>query len=609
MAAAVEQLIAKAKSLARQGKFAEAAAQYQQVLAKFPANQRARAGLNDLRGAAPDLGDLIALYRQGQLETVVQQGAMLAAQFPAAAALHNLLGTAHAGLGDWDAAIGRYGAALRADPDFAGARNNLGNALCALGRHREAVIHYSAALRLNPNYAEAHNNLGNALEALGHQQQAAASYRRALAIKPDYAEAHNNLGVSLYALGEDEAAATCYAAALRLRPAYAEAHHNRAILLHDTGRSEEAIAVCTEALRINPRYAEAHNSWAGICNELRRFEEALSHCDAALAIDPAHAGAHWNKSLTLLQLGRFAEAWPLYEWRKRKKAPIAARNFAQPQWRGENLTGKTLFLHWEQGLGDTLQFCRFVPLLAARGAQIFLAVQEPLRRLLRDLSPQVSVIGESDVPPAFDYHCPLLSLPLALDLDFKAIPAPRAYLHADPAAARAWRDRLAALPGLKAGLVWAGGGRKDQPNAWRVDRRRSVSLAQLAPLATLPGISFVSLQKGPLAEQAATPPDGMMLHDWTGELNDFADTAALAAGLDLVISVDTSTAHLAGALGKPVWILSRYDQCWRWPVNRRDSAWYPSARLFQQQQPGDWEPVIAMMQQELQHLTALKDTP
>jgi hypothetical protein len=261
------------------------------------------------------------------------------------------------------------------------------------------------------------------------------------------------------------------------------------------------------------------------------------------------------------------------------------RDFARPRWHGE--TTGTVLLHAEQGFGDTIQFCRYAPLVRDLGPRVVLEVQPALVRLIRRLDDRVTVIGRGDALPSFDQYCPLMSLPLALQTP---IPAAAGYFHADPAAVARWRDRLSELPGRKIGLVWAGSPRHHAPDLRAADRRRSIALRQLAPLAGVPGITFVSLQKGEAATQE--PPHGMSLIDVTHELTDFDDTAALVHALDLVISVDTAMVHLAGALGVPVWVLNRFDTCWRWLLGRADSPWYESVTLFRQPAFGDWASVI-----------------
>jgi hypothetical protein len=279
-----------------------------------------------------------------------------------------------------------------------------------------------------------------------------------------------------------------------------------------------------------------------------------------------------------------------------------------PTWKpGQSLAGKTILLFAEQGLGDTIQFVRFAPLLAAQGAQVILLVQPALVSLLAGIEGIAACIGFGDKLPRFDLQYPLMSLPYALGIELASVQANYPYLTAAPDAVAGWGDRLAALPGRKVGLVWAGDPRPDQPEANRTDRRRSMRFDQLASLADIPGVSFVSLQKGKPAEQARTAIPGLTLHDWTPELRSFADTAALAHNLDLVISVDTSVAHLAGAIGRPVWMFNRFDSCWRWLDGRDDSPWYPTLRQFRQATAGDWAGVLARVRAELQALVAADD--
>jgi hypothetical protein len=293
-------------------------------------------------------------------------------------------------------------------------------------------------------------------------------------------------------------------------------------------------------------------------------------------------------------MGDLARGWAAYEWRWRT-ARFAARagRFAQPPWLGaEAPAGKTILLHAEQGFGDTLQFCRYAAPVAARGARVVLEVARPLARLMATLDGVAAVVAEGDELPAFDLHCPLMSLPLAFGTTLETVPPP-ARLVPVPERVAAWQLRLAAVEGIRVGLVWAGSSNKTYPEGRAIDRRRSITLDHYLPLAAVAGVSFVSLQKGEAALRGAAPPPGMALLDATDGLADFADTAALVAALDLVISVDTAVAHLAGSLGKPVWILTQFDADWRWLAGRLDSPWYPTARLFRQPEIGDWASVIA----------------
>ncbi|HEX3989780.1 MAG TPA: O-linked N-acetylglucosamine transferase, partial [Acetobacteraceae bacterium] len=278
----------------------------------------------------------------------------------------------------------------------------------------------------------------------------------------------------------------------------------------------------------------------------------------------------------------------------------------QPVWLGETcIAGKVLYLHREQGLGDTLQFCRYATMAARAGAQVILEVESTLVRPISSLQGVTRVIAEDDPVPDHDLRCPIMSLPLAFGTTIETIPAEIPYLHADPADAEMWRDRLRGIEGKKVGLVWAGASRTGLgAGVVAADRRRSIALARLAPVTSVSGCTFFSLQLGAAAEQTKQAPAGMALRDHTGELSDFADTAALVDNLDLVISVDTSTAHLAGAMGKPVWLLNRFDTCWRWFLEREDSPWYPTMRIFRQPYPGDWDHVIRSVASALREFVA-----
>jgi len=462
------------------------------------------------------------------------------------------------------------------------------------------------AVRARPDFTVAYNTLSVALRRSGLAQEAEASCREALRLDPDYAEAHNNRGAALRELGDFAGAEACCRAALRLEPDYAEARNNLGAVLAQLGRLEEAEGCWREALRLNPQYAAAHNNLGSVLASLRRPREALAHFARALAISPDYVGAHCNLAVAHLLLGDFENGWREDEWRW--LAPVHPRRFAQPLWTGEEIGKRVLFLHNEQGFGDTIQFCRYAPLAAAKG-RVILAIPRQLGRLLSSLHGVERVIVEGDQLPDFDLHCPLLSLPRAFGTRLETIPASVPYLAAPAGQVTAWRQRLAELPGLRVGLAWASNPHSSQTAAAAMDRRRkSMALDQFARLAGVQGVSFVSLQKGEAAGQTLAPPPGLAIRDWTTELEDFADTAALIEALDLVISVDTAVAHLAGALAKPVWLLNRFDACWRWLLDRDDSPWYPSLRQFRQSAPGDWDSVIARAARELAHrATAVRE--
>lgn len=499
-----------------------------------------------------------------------------------------------------------YRQILQDQPRHYGALHLLG--VIALQTHdiAAAVALLEESISINPNIATVHNNLGNGRRLSGDVHGALASYDKAIALMPDYAEAHYNRGTALQTLKRPDEAAASYGAAIALKPDYAEAYSNLGVVLQDLQRHEEAVASCDKAIALKPDHAESYYNRGTALQNLRRHEAAAASYDKAIELKPDYDNAYWNKSFVLLRSGKLEQGWSLYEWRKRIASPVGHRHYAQPLWLGkEYLAGRTLFIHWEQGFGDTLQFCRYAALVKARGAHVVMSVQDPLVQLLTTMDPDIRVIGGDQTPPEFDYHCPLMSLPLALGTTLETIPSAVPYVHAAPEKSASWRSRLAALPGLKVGLVWAGSPRPHNPLAHEVDKRRSITLNHYAPLAAVPGLCLVSLQKGEPSAQARTPPDGMALHDWTEELDDFSDTAALVDALDLVVSVDTSIVHLAGALGKPVWILNRHDQCWRWLTDRSDSPWYPTARLFQQRDAGLWDDVIAQVTWELRGLVAV----
>ena len=412
------------------------------------------------------------------------------------------------------------------------------------------------------------------------------------------------IGGALWALGGlAEAEANCREA-LRLRPAYPEAHTNLGNALRDLGRPAEAEASCREALRLRPDYSDAHSNLGAALYILGRPAEAEASCREAGRLRPDYPDAHTNLAHALLLAGRFEEGWTEYEWRWTTRQLLdGARNFPVPQWDGEAIGDRVILLHAEQGLGDTLHFCRYVPLMAS-GARIVLEVQAPLVRLLSGLPGITQIVARGDSLPSFDLHCPLLSLPRAFGTTLDTIPAATPYLAADPARTAEWRERLGHFDGLRVGLVWAGGQRQGLPSQVIADRRRSIALDTMAPLGEASGVSFISLQKGEPAAQAATPPPGMALHDFTADLCDFADTAALIGGLDLVISVDTAVAHLAGALGKPVWLLLHDFADCRWTLTDDASYWYGDLALIRQTSAGDWAGVIAETRRRLEALAA-----
>jgi len=465
-------------------------------------------------------------------------------------------------------------------------------ALHRAGRFREAEQGYRKILAVYPGHPDVLHMLGVLAHQTGQDANAVYMIASAIAIKPDVAAFHSNLGLALKELGRLEEAAASFRKALELTPKAPEPHNNLGIIFAAQGHWDEALACSAKALELQPDFADAHANIGQVNRQQGRLADAIARYRTAVRLKPDFPEAHTSLAHALLQDQKFAEGWAEYEWRWKTRAMRGARrDFSAPLWQGQPGGGRVLLIHAEQGFGDTLQFCRFAPLAATYGWQVVLEVQPVLQRLLLQL-PGVNVIGRSKNVPEFDAHIPLLSLPHVLGITAqKIVAAP--YLKADASLQDVWRSRLdeVAAEGLRVGLVWAGS--HTVANA-EIDRRRSIAPELLAPLLALPGLNFTSLQKdGP-----RMPPDISVI-DLMPKAADFADTAALIAGLDLVIAVDTAVAHLAGALGKPVWLLNRFDSCWRWLAGRRDSPWYPSMRIYPQSQPGDWETVIAQVQADL----------
>lgn len=557
------------------GRPAEAVASYDRALAIRPAFAEALNNRGNTLQSLDRLDEALASYdraltlRPDHPDTLNSRGA----------ALHKLHRS--------DEALLSFERALVLRPDYPDALFNRGTVLQELKRPEEALASYDRALSLRSDYPEALNNRGNTLQVLGRSDEALASFDRALALRSDDAGALNNRGTALQGLDRHSEALESFDRALAHRPAFPEALNNRGNTLERLDRPDEALASLDRALALRPEYADALNNRGNVLRTLNRPREALDSFDRALNLRPDYPDAHWNRSLASLLLGDFARGWVEYEWRWQVPAlrqPV--RPFGQPRWRGaEPLAGKTIFIYAEQGLGDTIHFCRYARPLAARGARVVLEVQPVLKTLLAQLEGVQTLIGRGEVPPEFDYECPLLSLPLAFGTDLDSIPAEQHYLVPDQQRVRTWQARLGIGSGMRVGLVWAG-----NPTLGN-DRTRSVSLQMLTRLA-IPDVQLISLQKELRdgdRELLAAHPEILHLGD---ELTDFADTAALMASLDLVISVDTAAAHLAGALGRPVWILQRFAPDFRWLLDREDSPWYPSARLFRQPRFGDWDTVI-----------------
>lgn len=482
---------------------------------------------------------------------------------------------------------------LQAQPNSPEAEHLLGVIAHQNGKLGEAIERVQRAVKLAPQVALFHANLGEMLRLAGRPKLAADEARHAIEIDPKMPAALSNLGVALYELKDYEEAARAQCKAIAANPNFAEAHSNLGNALHALKRFDEAIAAYRRALELNPDYADA---WANLGTTLHHsgsFDEAIAALRRAIALSPHHANAHSGLGILLLMRGELGEGWDEYEWRLRSTERKGPR-FPEIPWQGESLTGKHIYVQAEQGFGDTLQFARYLPLLAARAGSVTVRVHQQLLTLLRESLPGVPVLGDRGDPAPYQCDAVLLSLPRLFKTRLETIPAQVPYLHAPADAVRSWTKRLSGMRGLKVGLVWAGN--PEHVN----DHRRSVDLKMLAPLFEVGGTSFVSLQVGPRsADLKKLKGSKIDIEDIASAFSDFVESGAAVSALDLVITVDTSMAHLAGALGKPVWVLLPDVTDWRWMLNREDNPWYPNMRLFRQRRSQDVTDVIARVAAEL----------
>jgi tetratricopeptide (TPR) repeat protein len=486
-----------------------------------------------------------------------------------------------------------YREAVRHAPRLAPALSNLAAALRPQRKLAEAENLCREALTLAPDYAEAYSNLAAVLIDCGQLDEAERYGREALRLKPDLPQAHVNAALLLMRRRRYAEAEAACRRALELKPDYAIAHNSLGWVLNETGRFQESADALHQALRLAPDMIDACCNLGCLHAEQLAYAEAFRWYEEALRRDSSCVTAHFGLALLYLAQGDFEKGWAEYEWRWRRP-DVTPKNFQQPAWDGQPLAGKTILLYPEQGLGDTLHFARYVPMVEQAGGRVILECQPGLVEFFRENALGAGDIIPSGAPlPAFDLHAALLSLPRILGTRAGTIPGQTPYLHASPARAEAVRQRIAMYPGLKVGLSWAGNAKHAS------DHLRSLRLEQLRPLGDVSGVTFFNLQKGPQAGELAQSPDGLALIDLEEPHADIRHTAAIIAGLDLVITVDTLIAHLAGALGKPVWTLLPYNADWRWLLDREDTPWYPAMRLFRQPHWGAWEPVVEQVCRQL----------
>jgi tetratricopeptide (TPR) repeat protein len=543
---------------------------------------------------AQSLAQALALHRQGRLDEAEKlYTRVLKAERDNFDALH-LLGMLQHQRGKAGEAYRLMTAALKVNPRSPDALSNLALVLHALKRHDEALASLDKALALAPGHLDALNNRGSVLLDLKRPAEAKAAFDAVLAREPRHLQARVNRGNALAELGEAAVAIADYDAALAAAPGHPLALYNRGNAQRLLGREREAIADYERALRAAPNHLNAWLNRGFALAALNRHREALESYGKLLALRPDHADAHFNAALSLLTLGDYRRGFAEYEWRWQRAGTSPRKDLRRPPWLGEApLAGKMILLHAEQGLGDTVQFARYAPLLARQGATVLLEVQPELKPLLAGLAGVAAVIAQGEALPPFDLHCPLGSLPLACKTELATVPAEIPYLRAPEERVARWRSRLEQVRSPRVALAWSG--RAAHPN----DRNRSLALAQLAPLLSLPQIRFASIQRELRAADAEVLAGENRILHLGGDLADFADTAAVLALADLLICVDTSVAHVAGALGRPAFVLLPFQPDWRWLLERDFSPWYPAMKLFRQPSPGDWASAIECLRAEL----------
>ena len=639
----VEQALAKAKSHIKKGETAEAQALYVTILNAFPHNKKAQQALATLGGGQRSTAEqgppqavidqLMGLYKQGQLELVVDQTQDLTVQFPKTITLWNMLGASAAQIGKLDQAVQAFEQIISLNPNQANAYFNMGNALKDQGKLEEAIVAYNKALAIKPDYEAALNNVVVALKNLGKTgekrlkkaletynkaqalktensnsyfsralalqnqgklEEAIVSYNKALAIKPDYAEAYLNMGAAVADQGKLEEAIEAYNKALAIKPDYAKAYVNMGVALKDQGKLEEAIEAYNKALAIKPDYAEAHYNMGAAVADQGKLEEAIEAYDKALTLKPDYAEAYCNSSFLHNLQGNLYEGLTLYEWRMKKDEPTARLPRTGFIWDGNtSLKEKSFFIYDEQGLGDIIQFCRYLPLLEQKGAKVIFKVRKELHALLRTLRSNVVISTTDPHETQIDFEAPLMSLPHLFKTQLDTIPLTNPYLYADHEKTKTWGERLRGDK-FKIGICWQGSKAK-------IDLGRSFPLSLFEGLSNAPNVELISLHKGEGESQI----EGISFEvttlgaDFDVGDDAFLDTAAVMMNCDLIITSDTAVAHLAGALGCQTWVALKHVPDWRWMLNRPDSPWYPTMTLYRQKISGDWGCVFDAINRDL----------
>jgi len=542
--------------------------------------------------------EAVALHRQGRLRDAEKIYTRVLKAAPDHFDTLNLLGTVKAQLGRMGEAQRLLSAAVRINPRAPAAWMNLGEALQALKQKQEALECFDKARGLAPGDVDILNRHANALLSAERPRDALAEFQEVLARAPQHVEARINCGIAHAALGDPDAAFAEFDRALAIAPGHPVAQYNRGVALYDLRRYADAIAAQDAVLAAAPEHAGAWFNRGRALAALNRLDAAVDSYGKAAALRKDDADAQFMTALALLTLGDYRRGFEQYESRWRRTGMPPQQSRGRPLWRGEYpLARKTILVHAEQGLGDTIQFARYVPLLAEMGARVVLEVQSELAPLMASLEGAAAIIARGETPPPFDVHCPLGSLPLAFKTAPATVPAKTPYLAADEAHVAKWTARLAALASPRIAIAWSG-------NASHMnDRNRSLPFEGLAPLSSMPA-RFISIQRDVREEDAAALVAATRVTHVGAELADFSDTAAVIALADLVVTVDTAVAHLTGAIGRPVWVLLPFAPDWRWTLTGETTPWYPTARLFRQTALGDWDGVIARIGAELKRLLA-----
>ena len=603
----VDQALLQAKSYLKKGEIVEAQNLYEAVLQKFPKNKRAWEGLsalskNTLSAPYPsppqeNLKHLMNLYNQGQLAMVVQQAQGFAQQYPRAFIVWNLLGAALKGLGRINDATEAFSRVTQLNPNYAEGFNNLGVMLQDQGKAEEAIHALNKAISINPKFAEAYNNLGNTLRDQNKLDEAVEAYNRSLVIKPDNADTLNNLGATLKDKDNLEEAIYAFKRAISIMPNNAEAFNNLGVSLKDQDKLVEALEAFRASLSIKPDYAEAYTNLGVIFREQGKFEDAINNYQIALSFKPDHAEALYNMSFPYLIQGNLVDGLKFWEWRIKIKKRLATPARAKFIWtRDKILKGSQFFVYEEQGLGDIIQFCRYLPLLEQKGAIVNFKVTPKLHALLQTMKSKVHLTASFPNENEIDIEAPLMSLPHLFNTELETIPSAKSYLAADPDKVSKWSNRLS-KDRYKIGICWQG-------SKTNIDVGRSFPLSHFRGISKLSDVELISLHKGDGEDQIRDVDFDVTTFraDFDDGEDAFVDTAAVMINCDLIITSDTAIAHLAGALGCQTWVALKHIPDWRWMLDRSDSPWYPTMTLFRQKTPGDWACVFDAINKNLRIL-------